>query len=92
MWLSEQEQGKSWGRSLSCFAEYRQHHEVSPLSLNMLSQMCYMPDIWWHYLLLLLLSALQESWADQIRQAGFRAVTYENLTGGVVAIHSGFKL
>jgi 2-methoxy-6-polyprenyl-1,4-benzoquinol methylase len=35
---------------------------------------------------------LQESWADQIRDAGFKAVTYENLTGGVVAIHSGFKL
>lgn len=34
----------------------------------------------------------QESWADQIRDAGFRAVTHENLTGGVVAIHSGFKL
>lgn len=35
---------------------------------------------------------LQDSWADQIRDAGFKAVTYENLTGGVVAIHSGFKL
>jgi ubiquinone/menaquinone biosynthesis C-methylase UbiE len=35
---------------------------------------------------------LQETWADQIRAAGFKAVTYENLTGGVVAIHSGFKL
>jgi ubiquinone/menaquinone biosynthesis C-methylase UbiE len=35
---------------------------------------------------------LQETWADQIRDAGFKAVTYENLTGGVVAIHSGFKL
>ncbi|KAF6257341.1 putative ubiquinone/menaquinone biosynthesis methyltransferase [Scenedesmus sp. NREL 46B-D3] len=34
----------------------------------------------------------QESWADQIRDAGFKAVTFENLTGGVVAIHSGFKL
>lgn len=93
MWLSQQEQGKSWGRSLACFDGYRQHHDLSPLSLNMLSQMCYVPDIRWHYLLLLLLLwALQESWADQIRQAGFRAVTYENLTGGVVAIHSGFKL
>jgi len=35
---------------------------------------------------------LQESWAEQIRAAGFKAVTYENLTGGIVAIHSGFKL
>lgn len=34
----------------------------------------------------------QEAWAQQIRDAGFKAVTYENLTGGVVAIHSGFKL
>jgi ubiquinone/menaquinone biosynthesis C-methylase UbiE len=38
------------------------------------------------------LLALQETWADQIRAAGFKAVTYENMTGGVVAIHSGFKL
>lgn len=35
---------------------------------------------------------VQDSWADQIRGAGFKAVTYQNLTGGVVAIHSGFKL
>lgn len=34
----------------------------------------------------------QETWAAQIREAGFKAVTYENMTGGVVAIHSGFKL
>jgi ubiquinone/menaquinone biosynthesis C-methylase UbiE len=35
---------------------------------------------------------LQDSWAEQIRANGFKAVTFENLTGGVVAIHSGFKL
>ncbi|GLC61073.1 2-hexaprenyl-6-methoxy-1,4-benzoquinone methyltransferase [Pleodorina starrii] len=34
----------------------------------------------------------QETFARLIEEAGFRAVTYENLTGGVVAIHSGFKL
>lgn len=43
-------------------------------------------------LLRLAVVLLQESWADQIRAAGFKAVTYENLTGGIVAIHSGFKL
>ncbi|KXZ41514.1 hypothetical protein GPECTOR_421g282 [Gonium pectorale] len=34
----------------------------------------------------------QETFARMIEDAGFRAVTYENLTAGVVAIHSGFKL
>jgi len=34
----------------------------------------------------------QEDFKDMIRDAGFKAVTYENLTFGVVAIHSGFKL
>ncbi|XP_052215717.1 2-methoxy-6-polyprenyl-1,4-benzoquinol methylase, mitochondrial-like isoform X3 [Dreissena polymorpha] len=34
----------------------------------------------------------QEDFKRIIRTCGFRAVTYENLTFGVVAIHSGFKL
>jgi len=34
----------------------------------------------------------QEALADLIRQCGFRAVSFENLTFGIVAIHSGFKL
>lgn len=34
----------------------------------------------------------QEAFAAMLRDAGFKAVTYENLTQGVVAIHSGFKL
>jgi len=34
----------------------------------------------------------QEEFKDMIRRAGFKCVTYENLTFGVVAIHSGFKL
>lgn len=34
----------------------------------------------------------QEAFAALIRDAGFKAVTYENLTQGVVALHSGFKL
>ena len=33
----------------------------------------------------------QDEFADMIREAGFRAVTFENLTFGVSAIHSGFK-
>lgn len=31
----------------------------------------------------------QEEFASMVREAGFRAVMYENLTAGVVAIHSG---
>ena len=31
----------------------------------------------------------QEEFADMIRAAGFEGVRYENLTGGIVAIHSG---
>ncbi|KAG2445053.1 hypothetical protein HYH02_008921 [Chlamydomonas schloesseri] len=34
----------------------------------------------------------QETFARMIEDAGFRAVTYENMTGGIVALHSGFKL
>ncbi|KAH6556271.1 hypothetical protein KP509_1Z192600 [Ceratopteris richardii] len=34
----------------------------------------------------------QEDFAQMIQQAGFQKVEYENLVGGVVAIHSGFKL
>ena len=33
----------------------------------------------------------QEDFARMMREAGFALVKYENLTGGVVAIHSGFK-
>eukprot|EP00053_Salpingoeca_punica_P018445 m.180778 g.180778 ORF g.180778 m.180778 type:complete len:308 (+) comp17434_c2_seq3:3469-4392(+) len=34
----------------------------------------------------------QQTFSRMIRDAGFRNVTYENLSLGVVAIHSGFKL
>ncbi|BFZ04632.1 hypothetical protein BsWGS_07671 [Bradybaena similaris] len=34
----------------------------------------------------------QEDFAAMIRGAGFRMVTYENLTFGISAIHSGFKI
>lgn len=33
----------------------------------------------------------QMEYASMIKNAGFEHVTYENLTGGIVAIHSGFK-
>lgn len=38
------------------------------------------------------LFCFQEGFAAMIRNSGFRMVTYENLTFGVAAIHSGFKL
>ncbi|CAH1230619.1 COQ5 [Branchiostoma lanceolatum] len=34
----------------------------------------------------------QEEFAEMIREAGFRMVSYDNLTSGVAAIHSGFKI
>lgn len=34
----------------------------------------------------------QEDFKDMISNAGFRHVTYKNLTFGIVAIHSGFKI
>lgn len=34
----------------------------------------------------------QESFADMIKQAGFSQVRYENLTGGIVAVHSGWRV
>lgn len=34
----------------------------------------------------------QEAFADMIHAAGFSSVGYENLTAGIVALHSGFKL
>jgi demethylmenaquinone methyltransferase/2-methoxy-6-polyprenyl-1,4-benzoquinol methylase len=34
----------------------------------------------------------QEAFARMVREAGFERVTYRNLTGGVAAIHSGWKI
>uniref|UniRef100_A0A8D2B1I6 2-methoxy-6-polyprenyl-1,4-benzoquinol methylase, mitochondrial n=1 Tax=Sciurus vulgaris TaxID=55149 RepID=A0A8D2B1I6_SCIVU len=34
----------------------------------------------------------QEAFKEMIEDAGFQKVTYESLTSGIVAIHSGFKL
>jgi demethylmenaquinone methyltransferase/2-methoxy-6-polyprenyl-1,4-benzoquinol methylase len=34
----------------------------------------------------------QQAFADMISAAGFSRVTYRNLTGGVVAIHSGWRI
>ena len=35
---------------------------------------------------------VQEEFAQMIVDAGFKSITFENLTFGVAAIHSGFKL
>lgn len=35
---------------------------------------------------------MQEKFAEMIADTGFQKVEYENLVGGVVAIHSGLKL
>ena len=34
----------------------------------------------------------QAQFAKRVEDAGFKVVTYTNLTGGIAAIHSGFKL
>ena len=34
----------------------------------------------------------QEPFADMIREAGFERVTWRNLTGGIAAIHSGWRI
>ena len=34
----------------------------------------------------------QDSFASMIRRAGFEQVSYRNLTMGVVALHSGWKI
>lgn len=34
----------------------------------------------------------QQTFADMIRQAGFENVSYRNLTGGIAAMHSGWKI
>ena len=34
----------------------------------------------------------QETFATMIRDAGFSHVSYRNLSGGVVAIHSGWRI
>lgn len=36
--------------------------------------------------------SFQEKFKTMIENAGFRQVTYENISFGVVAIHSGFKI
>ena len=34
----------------------------------------------------------QEEFRQKIKHAGFKMVSYENLTFGIAAIHSGFKI
>ena len=34
----------------------------------------------------------QEAFAAQVREAGFARVAYRNLTGGIAAIHSGWRI
>ena len=34
----------------------------------------------------------QEAFASMIRDAGFERVSYRNLTGGIAAIHSGWRI
>ena len=34
----------------------------------------------------------QPEFASMIEEAGFKVVTYQNYTGGIVAVHSGFKI
>ncbi|MFX8393406.1 class I SAM-dependent methyltransferase, partial [Acinetobacter baumannii] len=34
----------------------------------------------------------QETFAQMVRAAGFARVSYRNLTGGIAAIHSGWKI
>ncbi len=34
----------------------------------------------------------QEKFKDMIEEAGFKRVTYRNMTGGIVALHSGWKI
>lgn len=34
----------------------------------------------------------QETFASMVEDAGLARVNYENLTGGIVAIHSGYKI
>ena len=34
----------------------------------------------------------QKRFADMIEKAGFARVSYRNLTGGIAAIHSGWKI
>lgn len=40
----------------------------------------------------IVIDGLQEKFASMIADAGFQKVEYENLVGGVVAIHSGIKI
>jgi demethylmenaquinone methyltransferase / 2-methoxy-6-polyprenyl-1,4-benzoquinol methylase len=35
---------------------------------------------------------VQEKFAGMIRAAGFGRVSYRNLTGGIAAIHSGWRI
>ena len=34
----------------------------------------------------------QAEWSNMIEEAGFKYVSYTNYTGGIVAVHSGFKM
>ena len=45
-----------------------------------------------HLLILDIKFCFQEEFTGMIEDAGFSHVTYENLSFGIAAIHSGFKL
>lgn len=50
-----------------------------------------MPLLYMQSFVFCLILWVQEKFAAMIADAGFQKVEYENLVGGVVAIHSGLK-
>ena len=44
-----------------------------------------------HYQTTGLLDTIQDTLAEMLSSAGFKSVAYQNLTGGIVAIHTGVK-
>lgn len=46
----------------------------------------------WAVVISFALLLVQEEFKQMIEDAGFHCVQYSNLTGGIVALHSGFKL
>jgi len=53
---------------------------------------CYYNSSMWIMFLITNVLFFQEDFKSMIENAGFCQVSYENLSFGVVAIHSGFKL
>lgn len=81
---------KKWGVNIYAVVSF---FLISRRCLGFFTFHCYLGFCTFHiYSFSVLCLDMQETFAGMISDAGFQKVEYENLVGGVVAIHSGLKI